>query len=153
MDDRRTVERSPQRFGVVLVIDASAALSYLLPDEEAFPGNDLLLSLVSHQPIAPSILWYEVRNALVVNERRNRLTLEQSERFLSMLGKLAIDLREPSSSLAVLELARKHRLSVYDAAYLNLAIDHSAILASLDEKLLRAAEAENIYVFGSLAAQ
>lgn len=136
----------------MLVVDASAALSYLLPDEESFPGNELLLSLVYHDPIAPSIFWYEVRNALVINERRNRLSLEQSERFLAMLDKLAIDLREPGSNLAVLELARKHRLSVYDAAYLNLALDHSAILASLDKKLLKAAHAENIRVFGSLAA-
>jgi len=93
--------------------------------------------------LAPPILWYELRNALVVNERRGRIQPERSTAFLILLGELPIVLQPLPPDAGVLDLARRLRLSVYDASYLELAVREGSPLATLDSTLREAARAVN----------
>ena len=93
--------------------------------------------------IAPTIWPIEVANVLVTAERRGRLTVAVSERFLRDLRRLDLLIDAEASNRAwqdSISLARAYKLTAYDAAYLELAIRHSAPLATLDIDLRDAAK-------------
>jgi predicted nucleic acid-binding protein len=95
----------------------------------------------------PSLWTFEIVNALVQGVRRQRLTEERAAEFLEQLKSLAfqIDAAPALADLARLrELASRHQLTAYDAAYLDLAIRTGLPLASLDKALRKAAVAENV---------
>ena len=94
----------------------------------------------------PGIWWYEIRNALVVNERLGRLTSADTHATLADLRDIDLDMDHNHDGGAVLELARRHELSVYDAAYLELAQRRGLALATLDRKLSRAAAAAGVAI-------
>jgi len=101
--------------------------------------------------VVPGFWWFEVRNILVVNERRKRIEEPDTNGFLRDLSRLRIRVvREPEES-AVLMLARAHRLSVYDASYLELALRESIPVATLDAELAAAAVAEGAELVGAPA--
>ncbi len=84
----------------------------------------------------------EVANALLVGERRSRATEANVTTFLRLLAALPIALDDDTASRAwqqSLHLARSHRLPVYDAAYLELALRQGLPLATLDNRLAAAA--------------
>ena len=86
-----------------------------------------------------------------MGERRNRLSEAQTARFLKYIGELPIEVdRDPDDNL-VLSLARTHRLSVYDAVYLELAQRKDLPLATLDKALISAAQVERIALVGGPA--
>ena len=126
----------------MLVIDSSVVLGALLPDEA---GDDLGALLERYDEVlAPWLLWAEVRNILVTAERRGRLAAGFAEDILEALDDLGIALDHTARSAAVLRLARRHGLSVYDALYLELALHQEADLATRDDALRRAAAAEGV---------
>jgi predicted nucleic acid-binding protein len=90
-----------------------------------------------------------VRNALVVNERRGRTTPQGSADFLRRLARLPIRVAPPPDDDALMTLARKRKLTVYDAAYLELAKRQALPLATLDRGLEAAAIAEGVALFGA----
>ena len=92
----------------------------------------------------PCLWWFEVRNILVVNERRRRIAESDTAAFLLNLSKLRIRIDRAPDEGAVLRLARTHRLSVYDAAYLELAQREGLPLATLDADLRTAAAGEGV---------
>ena len=96
---------------------------------------------------APWLFWIELRNILIVGERRGRLPAGAAEEFLEAVDGLEIQLGTQTPSAGVLELARRHRLSAYDALYLELALRLALPLATLDAALGEAARAEGIHVF------
>jgi predicted nucleic acid-binding protein len=63
--------------------------------------------------------WYELRNVLVLGERRGRLTELETARFPRDISRLKITIDSSPDEIRVLTLARRHRLTVYDAAYLD----------------------------------
>ena len=85
-----------------------------------------------------------MRNILIVNERRRRITPPDTSAFLLHLVRLRVRVDQQPDANAVLRLARDHRLSVYDAAYLELAQRQGLGLATLDTALQRAAVSEGI---------
>ncbi len=97
----------------------------------------------------PSLWWFEVRNLLIVNERRGRLTAGDSLSFLRELDRLGIIQDRMPVESELLRLARAHRLSVYDAAYLELASRTRAKLATLDKALVLAARQESVALLGT----
>jgi predicted nucleic acid-binding protein len=126
------------------VIDASITACWVFRDED-HPQADLALArLRIDEAFAPGLWWFEVRNILVVNERRKRLTEADSGIFLRELARLPITLDLTPEESEVLRLARTHQLSVYDAAYLELARRHRVELATLDGDLMEAARAEGV---------
>jgi predicted nucleic acid-binding protein len=75
-------------------------------------------------------------------ERTKRLRPAETSRFLALVGELEVEVDAQTATQALgetLALARRHALSAYDAAYLELAIRESLPLATLDEALKRAA--------------
>jgi predicted nucleic acid-binding protein len=130
------------------VLDASIALAWAFADEDDPRSAAALARIRTDEALVPSIWWFEVRNTLVVNERRGRLTEVDTAVFLRTLARLAVTIDRQPGEVEVLTLARRHRLSVYDAAYLELAQRESVPLASLDRELIGAARAERIPLVG-----
>jgi predicted nucleic acid-binding protein len=126
------------------VLDASITACWAFRDED-HPDADLAFARMrTEDALVPCLWWFEVRNILVVNERRQRITESGTAGFLLNLSRLRVRVdREPDES-AVLRLARTHRLSVYDAAYLELALRERLPLATLDADLRKAAASEGI---------
>ncbi len=130
------------------VVDASIAASWCFADEHS-PVADLAMNLLREgSALAPALWQLEVRNILLVNERRGRIRLADADRFLADLDRLPIQVRTDSPSDGFLSLARRHRLTAYDTAYLDLAVRTVAPLATLDLDLARAARAEGLAIVG-----
>ena len=132
---------------MTIVVDSSVAVSWCIPDEIS-PISDMVLGQVERQGmLVPSLFWYEVRNVFIVNERRGRITENIVHGSLKRLSAFPIIYATEHDETMLLQLSRKHRLSVYDAAYLEIAIQNEAPLASLDKALLAAAKVENLEYF------
>ena len=94
--------------------------------------------------VVPALWWFEVRNILIVNERRGRIDSADSDMFLNDLASLPICVERDLHERLVVVLARKHRLTAYDAAYLDLAVRSTVPIATLDRALAEAAQAEGL---------
>lgn len=129
-----------------LVIDVSVMASWHFADEYRIASDVLLDSLERrvHSVHVPSIWWFEIHQMLLRGERRNRSTQQQTEQFLLFVRALPITIVQRSDPDVPLTLARRHQLSFYDAAYLELALRESLLLATLDHALVRAAAAEGV---------
>lgn len=136
--------------GTHLVLDSSAALSWCFPDERGEAGLEAVEALDGVIVTVPPLWFAEVANALVVGERRGRLTPDETAQALQLLGRLPLRVDDrPGFSLAadLLALSRAHRLSAYDAAYLELALRLSCPLATLDRALQAAAQGAGVALF------
>ena len=100
--------------------------------------------LKSDQAFVPILWWYELRNVLVVNERRGRIVPAETELFLRDLANIEFNFDTATNQVPVMSLARRHRLTFYDAAYLELAVRMRLPLATLDTALAAAARAEKV---------
>ena len=120
------------------VLDASVAIAWAMRDEDHPIADLAFLEIQSDSGIVPGIFWYEVWNILVVNERRNRISPVDSAQFIHDLEQFSIVL-DASSGSHLMDISRKYKLSVYDAAYLALAIREHLPLATLDANLRDAA--------------
>ena len=133
-----------------VVIDASVALAWCFPDEGSDYADRVLVELSQHSILVPSVWTLEVGNGVLVGERRKRLGQQEIVRFAALLENLPIveDVQPVGPHmLAVLPLAHRYGLSAYDAAYLELSVRHGVPLATLDEKLRRAARSAGTAVF------
>ena len=119
-----------------------------MPDEFSATANRTLDILTSDIMLVPTIFWYEIRNVLLVNERRQRISQEHGVLALQKIDEMPRIEDGTHSSDTTMTLARRHALTVYDAAYLELALRHSAALATLDTSLATAARNESIPVIG-----
>jgi len=128
----------------MLILDASAALSWLIPDEIDEVSLHMLRAIADETVCVPPLWRYEVLNGLRAAEVRGRISAEQiADRLhrISALG-LIVDERDARSDLtAELALSRRHKISVYDAAYLELATRKVTSLMTRDRGLAAAAGA------------
>ena len=132
-----------------LVVDASILAAWFL-DEESNPRVEAAFDTVARvETRAPSLLYYEIRNALLMSERRNRITEAMSAEFLRDLALLPIRLTPLPDDGELMALARNRKLTVYDAAYLELAKRQGLALATVDRGLEKAAIAEGVALFGA----
>lgn len=125
------------------VVDASIAIAWVHPGQ-ATPGTDDLLDSLENgvSAYAPALWSVEVANALLSLERRNKLTRANRTTALELLRDLPIEIDEEMPRLAFNELstiATEQKLSVYDAAYLELASRLKIPLACKDGPLRAAA--------------
>jgi predicted nucleic acid-binding protein len=126
------------------VVDASVGFSWV-HESQATAETDKLLDEVAsgHAAVVPSMWFLEIANVLLMAQRRRRLTAAQRRTALATLGGLGLVVDEEGHRTAFFktsELAEKHRLTVYDAAYLELASRRKLPLASRDEALVAAAK-------------
>jgi predicted nucleic acid-binding protein len=130
------------------VVDASVAVCWFMPNER-HPVADAGFQRIRLDPAVTSVLWwYELRNVLMVNERRGRLDNEKTARVLRLLRGLPVAMDTDVEEEALMQLARRHRLTVYDAAYLELALRKGYPLATLGAALANAARAEGVPLIG-----
>jgi predicted nucleic acid-binding protein len=133
------------------VIDASSALGWCFEDEGG-PEADALIERVAAQGAAVPGLWsLEVANGLVIGERRGRIKPADSAAFVAMIEELPIAADRETGARALHEtmsLARAHRLSAYDAAYLELAMRLGLPLATGDRSLRAAAARVGVVLLG-----
>jgi predicted nucleic acid-binding protein len=130
------------------VLDASVAGPWILADEPSETAARIANRLLNEDALVPALWWYEVRNLLVVCERRGRLNRSDSDLFLSRLSKFPIQVDTGVDWDETMRLARKHQLTVYDASYLELAIRNGVPLATLDGAVQRAAANEGVKLAG-----
>ena len=129
-----------------IVIDNSVFLAWCMADEEDPTATSAMQHVVEEGGVTPRIWWYELRNALLVNERRGRISPQQmSDTLADSLG-LGISIDDQHDESLLLELARRFELTVYDAAYLEVAFRRGLALATLDRRLREAAEVMGIAV-------
>jgi predicted nucleic acid-binding protein len=124
---------------MAFVLDASITACWAFQDEDHADAGLAFHRMRAEEAVVPCLWWFEVRNILVVNERRRRIAESDTAAFLVNLSRLRVRLDRLPEGDAVLRLARTHRLSVYDAAYLELAQREGLPLATLDADLRRAA--------------
>jgi predicted nucleic acid-binding protein len=118
-------------------------------EDEDHPVAALALERVrTDEARVPSLSWFEVRNTLIVNERRGRLTESDTAAFLRGVARLGGTVHRSPDEADVLTLVRQGRLAVYDAAYLELARREGVSLATLDTALATAARAERVPLLG-----
>lgn len=129
---------------MAIVPDVSAVLGQALDDEEAEFAESVIVEIAADEAIVPTLFWFEIRNVLVMAERRKRISVAQSSAFLSDLSLLPFVVDDLPRESAVLHLARRRSLTVYDAAYLELAQRRGVRLATLDKTLVAAARKEGV---------
>ena len=110
-------------------------------DDRAFRALNLL---EDDTAVAPLQWWFEIRNVAVLGERRGRASQKYTEGYLERLESFPIEIDTLPSGSSVFALARRHGLTFYDAAYLELALRLKLPLATLDNELIAAAHSEGI---------
>jgi len=129
-----------------VVVDASVAGAWLLPDETSRRADRILTS-IRREGATMSVLslWiYEIANLLLSAERRGRLDdVDRADalRLIESLPRQVHDHESPIAQRRLAELAARFRLSAYDAAYLELADRLQGRLYTFDDRLARAADA------------
>jgi predicted nucleic acid-binding protein len=134
-----------------LVVDASVALSWALPDESNTYA-EAVLSVAEGEGIHVPELWArEVAHGLAVAYRRKRITSDDERVFLAALSRLSIRVEQaPSPATAIREgtaAAIRYGLTAYDAAYVDLASREGLTLATLDTAMRKAAQESQVAIF------
>ena len=129
-----------------IVVDNSVFLAWCLADEEEPTATGAMQQVAEEGGVAPRIWWYELRNALLVNERRGRISSRQVSDTLADSLALGISIDDQHDESRLLEIARRHGLTVYDAAYLEVAFRRGLPLATLDRRLREASRAIGVAV-------
>jgi len=136
---------------VSLVLDSSVTLAWVYSDENS-PAVSHVLDLVCGNGAWVPTLWrLEVANILEMGVRRGRHDAEFRDATLADLSLLPISSDAETDKQAwgaTLRLAERHRLTLYDAAYLELAQRRGFALASLDRDLRAAAKSEDVALLG-----
>lgn len=127
------------------VLDASTALSWCFEDE-ATPETEAILDRLADDPAVVPALWeLEITNALLVGERRGRLTESQTTRFVTLLASLPINVELAGPDMTtLLAVGRQHGLTSYDATYLVVAERDGYPIATLDNRLSTAAKTAGV---------
>lgn len=126
-----------------LILDCSVTMTWCFPDEATTYSRMVQDQLLTAKALVPNIWSYEVANILCLAERKKRITNAQAVRFKNLLKQAWIIVDNLSSEQImseVLDLAREQNLTVYDAAYLELAMREALPLATLDKALQNAAQ-------------
>ena len=119
----------------MIALDASVAVSWLL-NEGPTPRLDSILA--AHDIIVPSHWTIEVGHGILKALRRKTISQEHLSGIASDLDALSISVQPPigvASVLPLLKFAREHGLTMYDAAYVQLAQNRTAKLATLDKAM------------------
>lgn len=134
---------------VEFVLDASVTLTWCFRDEATPATQALLLRLLEGQAVVPALYFVELTNTLATAERKGRITTDHVNEFVAELAtlRLVVDEQHGILSLAsLMPICRMHKLTAYDAVYLDLAMRRRLPLATLDTDLRAAARREAVEV-------
>lgn len=136
---------------MICILDASVTLAWLLPGELTDPIQIVFDGVLSTHAFVPPLWKLEVANGLSSAIRRKRIAQVMRDKLLLNLATLPI-FEDADGALHVwgttLSLSDRHRLTIYDATYLEMAIRLALPLATLDRDLRLAAQAEGIQLLG-----
>ena len=142
---------------MIFVLDASVTMCWLFNDgktaDRAYASNVLNAMKQEHTAALVPVTWgLEISNVIAKAEIKGLVTEAQSEAFLEMLA--GIDIRVdaatfPMALSTTLQIARRHRLSAYDASYLELAMREGLTVATLDQDLQKAAGKSGVKRFAA----
>ncbi len=135
-----------------LVIDSSITLSWFFEDERSAAADAVLRQVTESGAVAPSLWKLEVANALQTAVKRNRISAAFRDASIADLRALVVAIDPETDNQAwatTLHLAERYWLTLYDAAYLELAQRLGLPLATLDQELRAAGNALGISVLGS----
>ncbi|HEX3990301.1 MAG TPA: type II toxin-antitoxin system VapC family toxin [Acetobacteraceae bacterium] len=130
------------------VLDASIVAYWALDDEDDRVADLTFERIRTDEARVPVLWWFEVRNILIVNEHRSRLTKTATAAFLRELAQMRVLVDRSPDETDILSLASRHRLSVYGASYLELARRGGISLATLDNELRAGALAAGVALLG-----
>lgn len=137
------------------VLDNSVTMRWCFGDgkpAELSYATKILDALQRTSAQVPVTWGVEVSNVIARAEAKGFIMEARSETFIALLGKMNIqaDTATFASALAAtLQIARRYRLSSYDASYLELALREGLPLATLDEDLQKAAKRAGVRRFGA----
>ena len=135
------------------VLDNSVTMRWFFGDgkpQELAYARDFLEAMKTADAVVPVTWGLEVANVIVKAEAKGLVTEAESQAFIEILDGAAIDLDSATFSQALsdtLQVARRYRLSAYDASYLELALRAGLPLATLDEALRKAAKRAGVKWF------
>ncbi|UFP95681.1 type II toxin-antitoxin system VapC family toxin [Gloeobacter morelensis] len=135
-----------------LVLDSSVALAWLFSDEVTPATQNVFDTVLADRAWVPSLWRLEIANALQMGVRRGRISAEFRDASLIDLALLAIAVDPETDTFAwsaTLRLAERYQLTLYDAAYLELAQRLNVPLATLDQELRTAGSALGLVLLGS----
>lgn len=127
----------------MIVVDASLMVAWLLQEDELRIVPDVYDTLPERDIVVPSHWPVELASALLVNVRRRRILLEKLDSILDGLSifRISIDAAIPVEQIGILaHFAATQKLTVYDASYVQLALEQRAPLATLDRDMRAAAQ-------------
>lgn len=133
------------------VLDSSAALAWVLKGERTARTEALLNQAGEHGATVTSLWPIEVANVLLTYERKSIITAAERASAMNVYAKLPITVDDQTGTRAwgsAYDLALAHKLTVYDAGYLELALRSGLPLATLDSALVRAATKLGVPVLG-----
>jgi predicted nucleic acid-binding protein len=131
------------------ILDASVAVSWCFPDDSSENTRRILAGLVTDDAAVPEIWALEIANSIFVSfNKRKRINERQITEYLTLLQGLPIRVEgQPMwANIGLESLSRRHEITAYDAAYLDLALRAGLPLATSDETLSKAATAEGVVV-------
>ena len=134
-----------------LVLDSSATLSWIYNDETTDAIRHVFDALGEEGAWVPGLWKLEVANILEMGVRSGRHDAAFRDATIADLALLSISLDPETDRQAwgpTVQLAARHRLTLYDAAYLELALRRGLPLATLDRELRSAARAEGVVLLG-----
>ena len=130
------------------VVDSSLALAWGLPDERSSRADRVLDRVTIRGTLwVPALWWYEIANALMMAERRRRITESHLQALVQLYERLPLHTvtHLPTHMLQQIHSpALGHHLSAYDASYLELALRKGLPLATLDRPLQKAAKSAGV---------
>lgn len=134
-----------------LVVDASVALAWALPDESSDYADAVLIAVEREGLRVPELWAREIANGLTVAYLRKRITSSDEATFLKALANLRIEVEEASAAVTAIRdgtaAAARYGLTAYDAAYVDLASREGLTLATLDTAMRKAAEEAGVAIF------
>lgn len=131
----------------MLVLDCSVALAWCFRDEQSPAVIKIAHDIASHGAVVPSLWRLEIANGLQTAVRRGRIERAMRDQLLDLFAAYPLTVDSMINDFAwssTLALSDKYSLSVYDAAYLELALRRGLPLASLDRALCQAAQAAGV---------
>lgn len=132
------------------VLDTSTTMAWCFEDEADPYADAVLDTLKENTAITPGLWMFEVANVLLVGKRRGRINREEVEELVMLLAELPVHVREAGAihrALELVHLGRERHLTAYDAAFLVLAKQTGLPIATLDNKLARAAGEMGVSIF------
>jgi predicted nucleic acid-binding protein len=136
------------------VLDNTVTMAWCFAEESSEFTETLLRRLASldDEAVVPALWMYEAVNVVELAVRKGRVSQEKGRAFFESLTDLPIlveNLTQPQVFVSVWALASQHKLTAYDASYLELAIRRRLPIASSDTALVRAALAAGVPALGT----